>query len=80
MVCLDAIDVPKERTQLLESLEGSNKGVILLSEPQIEQFEKRLTLQGSNGPILVLSSSGYNALTNATHPFQAYKIVHNPFK
>jgi hypothetical protein len=83
LVCLDAIDVPKERTQLLESLEGSNKEVILLSEPQIEQFAgNALTLQGSNGPILVLSSSGYNALTNTQLTrIQAHaKIVHSPLQ
>ncbi len=83
LVCLDAIDASKERTQLLESLEGSNKEVILLSEPQIEQFAgNALTLQGSNGPILVLSSSGYNALTNTQLTrIQAHaKIVHSPLQ
>ena len=81
LVCLDSIDALKERAQLLDSLEDSNKEVIQLSEVQIEQFAgNALTLQGSNGPILVLSSAGYNALTNKqlTRIQSHAKIVHSP--
>ena len=62
-ICLDSIDDPEEREAIENELKADGLEVIALTEAQIEQFAgNMLELQGSNGPIIAMSSSAHNAL------------------
>jgi hypothetical protein len=62
-ICLDSIDDPEEREAIENELKADGLEVIALTEEQIEQFAgNMLELQGSNGPIIAMSSSAHNAL------------------
>ena len=62
-ICLDSIDDPEEREAIENDLKADGLEVIALTEEQIEQFAgNMLELQGSNGPIIAMSSSAHNAL------------------
>lgn len=64
-VGLDTIDASKERDFLIQKLEKSGKTVIPLTEAQINQFAgNMLTVLGTDGPVLIMSSAAFNALTS----------------
>lgn len=65
LVGFDAVDDPKERALLEDTLVKTNKTLIRLSEKQLAQFSgNALSVQGTAGPLLVMSSAGYHALTD----------------
>ncbi len=66
VVCLDTIDDISERTELIDTLEQSDKEVIEISEEQKERFAGNM-LQVANDagvPLLVMSTSAYESLTD----------------
>lgn len=63
VVCLDCIDDAEERSSLVDSLTSDGLHIVELSEAQINQFAgNMLELQGSEGPLLVMSEQAYNSL------------------
>ncbi len=62
-ICLDSIDDAEERQAVIDELASDGREIIALSETQIERFAgNMLELQGSNGPIIAMSSSAFHAL------------------
>jgi len=62
-ICLDSIDDAEERQAVSDELASDGREIIALSESQIEQFAgNMLELEGSNGPVIVMSSSAFHAL------------------
>jgi len=62
-ICLDSIDDAEERQAVSDELASDGREVIALSESQIEQFAgNMLELEGSNGPVIAMSSSAFHAL------------------
>lgn len=81
IVGLDTIDDNDERLSLIEKLEKSGKTIISLTEEQIERFAgNMLTLLGSEGPVLVMSSSAFNALNDdqKARLEKHAQLVHSP--
>lgn len=80
-VGLETIDVMAERELLIQRLTQSGKAIIPLTEAQINQFAgNMLTLIGTDGPILVMSSAAYYSLT-AQQKAQLEKhaqLIHSP--
>jgi hypothetical protein len=65
-ICLDSIDDEEEREAIQNELKGDGLEVIPLTEAQIEQFAgNMLELQGSDGLIIAMSSSAFNALNSS---------------
>ena len=65
VICLDSIDDPKERKQVIQHIKNSNKGLVDITEEQVESFAgNMLQVLGGNGkPITVMSQSAYESLT-----------------
>lgn len=65
VICLEAIDAPSERKNLLRHLRESKKEVIVISEAQMHQFAgNMLQVIGANDQrYIVMSASAKNALT-----------------
>ena len=62
-ICLDSIDDAEERQAVSDELASDGREIIALSESQIEQFAgNMLELEGSNGPVIAMSSSAFHAL------------------
>lgn len=65
LVCLDMIVDPHRRTEIADRLRATGRDVIELSHEQIGQFAgNALELGTANGPVLALSTTALNALTN----------------
>lgn len=78
-ICLDAIDDIEERQMVVDSLKEDGLHIIALTEDQINHFAgNMLELQGSDGPIIAMSSAAFRALTdeqkNELKPFG--ELVH----
>ncbi|MDG2209640.1 MAG: arginine deiminase-related protein [Flavobacteriales bacterium] len=78
-ICLDAIDDIEERQMVVDSLKEDGLRIIALTEDQINHFAgNMLELQGSDGPIIAMSSAAFKALTdeqkNELEPFG--ELVH----
>ncbi len=78
-ICLDAIDDLEERQMVVDSLKEDGLRIIALTEDQINHFAgNMLELQGSDGPIIAMSSAAFKALTdeqkNELEPFG--ELVH----
>jgi len=66
LICLDCIDDPEEREKVELSLRNDGKEIITITEDQILQFAgNMLQLNGSNGPVIVMSLSAYCSLTTS---------------
>lgn len=65
VICADSIDDKKERKNVLDSLRGDEKEVILITEDQVNNFAgNMLEVKGSNDRrYLVMSTSAYQSLT-----------------
>lgn len=65
IICLDAIDDPKERRNVLDHLKESQKHVLPISEDQMHHFAgNMLEVLGKNDQrLLVMSTAAYNSLT-----------------
>ena len=62
-ICLESIDDDEERQAVSDELISDGHEIIALSESQIERFAgNMLELQGSNGPVIAMSSSAFHAL------------------
>lgn len=62
-ICLDSIDDAEERQAVGDELASDGREIIALSESQIERFAgNMLELEGSNGPVIAMSSSAFHAL------------------
>ena len=62
-ICLESIDDDEERQAVSDELTSDGREIIALSESQIERFAgNMLELQGSNGPVIAMSSSAFHAL------------------
>lgn len=62
-ICLDSIDDAEERQAVSDELASDGREIIALSESQIERFAgNMLELEGSNGPVIAMSSSAFHAL------------------
>lgn len=65
IICLDCIDDPKERQHVRAELESIGKQVIEISEAQTAQFAgNMLQVIGARGPLLVMSESAYQSLSD----------------
>ncbi|MBT8259911.1 MAG: amidinotransferase, partial [Bacteroidia bacterium] len=81
VICLSSIDDKKERRNVIKHLKQDNKEIIDITEEQVNNFSGNMLLvKGKDDkPILVMSTSSYDALTQ----FQAQrlekyaKIVHS---
>ena len=64
MAGFDMMTNPARRQEIIARFEDSGRQIIPLSESQVNQFcGNALELQGSNGRILALSETAYNALS-----------------
>ncbi|MDR0799555.1 MAG: amidinotransferase [Dysgonamonadaceae bacterium] len=66
VVCLDSIDDPEERKQVVENLKDTNKEIISITEKQMHCFAgNMLQIENKSGEkLLVLSASAYQSLTD----------------
>ncbi|MFY0688516.1 MAG: amidinotransferase [Cyclobacteriaceae bacterium] len=63
VICADSIDNENERRFIMNSLRGCDKDVITITEEQVNQFAgNMLQVEGSNGNLIVMSTSAYNSL------------------
>ncbi|MFV0237969.1 MAG: citrulline utilization hydrolase CtlX [Flavobacteriales bacterium] len=80
IVCLDSIDDPEEKQQVMDALTEHKKEIITITESQVSQFAgNMLQVQGSNSKYLVMSSAAYNSLTkNQIETLEKYNpIIHS---
>ena len=65
VICLDTIDDPKERKEVVKQLRESNKEIIKITEAQMYQFAgNMLQVLGANDKrYLVMSAAAYKSLT-----------------
>lgn len=82
VVCLDSIDDPSQRKDLVNELKETGKEVIEISERQVEQFAgNMLQMIGSNNlPIIVMSKSAFQSLNDnqLSQLGKHGKLVHSP--
>ena len=64
VICLDTIDSKSERKMVIETIKGSGKEIIKITEAQMHQFAGNM-LQVNNGKdtFLAMSKSAYDSLT-----------------
>ena len=63
VVCLESIDSLKDQERLRNSIAHDGLALIPITEDQVNQFAgNMLELQGTQGPILVMSESAYRSL------------------
>ena len=81
VLCLDAIDDLAERKMVIDTIEGSGKEVLVISEAQKHQFGGNMLLVKGDGDALhlVMSTSAFNCLTNAQKAQieEYHKILHS---
>jgi len=65
VICADCIDDKKERKMVLESLQGDDKEIILITEAQVNNFAGNMleVLGADDRRYLVMSNSAYQSLT-----------------
>ena len=65
VICLNSIDDENERKSVVETIQKTNKEIIEISEPQLQQFAgNMLQVHNNNGEkFLVMSQSAYLSLT-----------------
>ncbi len=65
VICLDSIDDPKERKNVLKHLKEDGKEIIKITETQIHEFAgNMLQVRGANNKkFLVMSKTAHNSLT-----------------
>jgi hypothetical protein len=65
VICADCIDDKKERKMVLDSLRGDDKGIILITEAQVNNFAGNMleVLGADDRRYLVMSSSAHQSLT-----------------
>lgn len=82
VICLSSIDDKKERRNIIRHLKQDNKEIIDITEEQVNNFSGNMLLvKGKDDkPILVMSTSAYNALTQSqVQRLEKYaKILHSP--
>ena len=66
VICLDSIDNPKERKNVINQIKGSGKSLVPITEEQVESFAgNMLQVLGGNGkPLTVMSQSAFECLTD----------------
>ena len=66
VICLDCIDDKKERKSVVSHLLNDGKEIIEISENQVDSFAGNMLqlIDRNNKPVLVMSESAYNALTD----------------
>ena len=66
IICLDCIDDKKERNNVIAHLKEDGKEIIEISENQVNSFAGNMLqiLDRNNNPLLIMSESAYNVLTN----------------
>ena len=66
VICLDCIDDKKEKKNAISHLLTDGKEIIEISENQVNSFAGNMLqlLDRNNNPLLVMSESAYNVLTN----------------
>jgi len=66
VICLDCIDDKKEKKNVISHLLTDGKEIIEISENQVNSFAGNMLqlLDRNNNPLLVMSESAYNVLTN----------------
>ena len=66
VICLDSIDDPVEKKNVLNHLKKDGKEVIAITEIQMHQFAgNMLQVQGKDKKYLVMSTAAHNSLTKA---------------
>ena len=82
VICLDCIDDKKERKSVTSHLLNDGKEIIEISENQVNYFAGNMLqlIDRNNKPVLVMSESAYNALTDLQkNSINKYaKIVFSP--
>ena len=82
VICLDCIDDKKERKSVISHLLNDGKEIIEISEDQVDSFAGNMLqlIDRNNKPVLVMSESAYNALTDLQkNSINKYaKIVFSP--
>lgn len=82
VICLDCIDDKKERKSVISHLLNDGKEIIEISEDQVDSFAGNMLqlIDRNNKPVLVMSESAYNALTDLqkTSINKYAKIVFSP--
>lgn len=82
VICLDCIDDKKERKSVTSHLLNDGKEIIEISEDQVDSFAGNMLqlIDRNNKPVLVMSESAYNALTDLqkTSINKYAKIVFSP--
>tara|TARA_B110000285_G_scaffold58711_1_gene67223 strand:+ start:580 stop:1494 length:915 start_codon:yes stop_codon:yes gene_type:complete len=82
VICLDCIDDKKERKSVTSHLLNDGKEIIEISENQVDSFAGNMLqlIDRNNKPVLVMSESAYNALTDLQkNSINKYaKIVFSP--
>ena len=65
IICLDCIDDPTERKQVIDQIKHSGKNLLEISEEQVESFAGNMlqVLGGQGQPITVMSKAAYDSLT-----------------
>jgi len=64
VICLDCIDDPKERKNVVKHLKEDGKEIIKITEAQVHNFAgNMLQVKGANGKFLVMSETAHNSLT-----------------
>lgn len=65
VICLDSIDDPKERKHVVKQIKDSGKGLVEITEEQVENFAGNMlqVLDGNGKPLTVMSQSAYECLT-----------------
>jgi len=65
VICVDSIDDLEERERVVRELRADGKEIVKISQEQVHQFAGNvLQLQGKNGPLIIMSQSAYNSMTD----------------
>jgi len=82
VICLDAIDDLDERNNVINTLEGTRKEIISISEDQVKTFAGNMLQVGnpSGDRFLVMSTAAFNSLdANQVSVLEKYsKLIHSP--
>jgi hypothetical protein len=66
VICMESIVDEEEKSNVIKSLQASGKSIVEITYDQMEHFAgNMLELRGTDGPVWVMSSAAYEALTEA---------------
>lgn len=66
VICLDTIDDPTEKKEVIKHLKQTKKEIITITEAQMHQFAgNMLQVQGKDSAYLVMSAAAHKSLTNS---------------